>query len=200
MPRGCRAGGWHDQQAAGPGEHVAAYGAGPVVILAVDVHYTGEHAVAAGVVFDDWADDAIRSSHVSFIDRVSAYEPGYFYKRELPCILELINEHHLAPDYILIDGYVYLDGHASPGLGSYLYDALQHRAKIIGVAKNRFRGTADECAVYRGGSKRPLYVTCAGMQLSTARKRVQSMSGSHRYPALLKRVDQICRAAMTGRG
>ena len=168
------------------------------MILAVDVHYAGAHAVAAGVVFEDWADDAIRSSHVSFIDRVNAYQPGYFYKRELPCILELIDEHDLAPDCILIDGYVYLDDHGRPGLGRYLYDALQHRVQVIGVAKNRFRGMADDCAVYRGGSKRPLYITCAGMQLSTAKKRVQSMSGPHRLPALLKRVDQICRAAMTG--
>ncbi len=168
------------------------------MILAVDVHYADQSAVVAGVVFDDWADEAIRASYVSFIDRVSAYEPGQFYKRELPCILRLIKEHDLAPDYILIDGYVYLDAQGRPGLGRYLYDALQQRSIIIGVAKKRFAGMADECAIYRGGSKRPLYVTCAGMQPSLAKKRVESMSGCYRYPALLKCVDRLCRATVIG--
>lgn len=164
------------------------------MILAVDVHYADQSAVVAGIVFDDWADEAVCASYVSCVGQVSAYEPGQFYKRELPCILRLINEHDLAPDCILIDGHVYLDAQGRPGLGRCLYDALQHRPVIIGVAKKRFAGMADECAIYRGGSKRPLYVTCAGMPSSVAKKRVESMGGPYRYPALLKRVDRLCRS------
>lgn len=165
------------------------------VKLAVDVHYKDEYAIAAGVVFDNWTDRAPRSCHVSFVDDVSEYLPGQFYKRELPCILQLLKEHRLSPEYILIDAYVYLDGYSIPGLGKYLYDALEHQVKIIGVAKNPFKSISPEFEVYRGGSERPLYVTCAGEELSVCKKRVQSMSGCYRYPTLLKRVDQLSKQA-----
>ena len=163
------------------------------MILAVDVHYDDDGAVAAGIVFDTWTDRAPRSCHVSFVDEVSDYKPGEFYRRELPCILKLIDEHELMPEYILVDGYVYLDGHSKPGMGRRLFDALQGRVKVIGVAKNAFGSITTDYQVFRGGSKKPLYVTCAGEQLSVARRAVASMSGDHRCPDLLKAVDRLSR-------
>ena len=161
--------------------------------LAVDVYYDKDRALVAGMVFDDRADGSQRSSHASFVDHVSEYIPGQFYRRELPCILRLLDEHALAPEYILIDGYVYLDGHSRPGLGKYLYDVLQHKVKIIGIARNPSMSITREYEVYRGRSRRPLYVTCAGEQLSVCKRRVETMSGAHRHPALLKQVDQLSR-------
>jgi deoxyribonuclease V len=151
------------------------------------------------VAFDDWADKAPCASYASSVDNVGAYIPGQFYRRELPCILRLLTEHSLSPEYILIDGYVYLDGFARPGLGRHLYDALQHRVKIIGVAKNPFDSIPDECRLYRGGSKRPLYITCAGEALPVCKQFVASMHGSHRYPDLLKQVDRISRTKSADR-
>ncbi|UCB54813.1 MAG: endonuclease V [Thiotrichales bacterium] len=164
------------------------------MILAVDVHYENNTAVAAGVVFDHWEADAVSAIYVTHIDQVDDYVPGRFYQRELPCILQLLNRYRLAPDTIVIDAYVYLDGSATPGLGWYLYQALQRKVIITGVAKNPFKGITDEYEVYRGQSSRPLYVTCAGEQLSDAKKHVRVMSGAHRFPALLRQVDQISRA------
>ena len=46
-------------------------------------------------------------------------EPGQFYKRELPCILELLKQVNPLPNYIVIDGYVYLGGDEKPGLGKH---------------------------------------------------------------------------------
>ncbi len=139
------------------------------------------------MVFDDRADGSQRSSHASFVDHVSEYIPGQFYRRELPCILRLLDEHALAPEYILIDGYVYLDGHSRPGLGKYLYDVLQHKVKIIGIPKNPSMSITREYEVYRGRSRRPLYVTCAGEQLSVCKRRVETMSGAHRLRHCLNR-------------
>ena len=121
------------------------------------------------------------------------YIPGQLYKRELPGILKLLSEHNLQPEYIVIDGYVYLDGYAKPGLGKHLYDALHGNVKVIGVAKKRFAGISDAYALYRGGSKQPLYITSAGEALSAAKLHILSMHSIYRIPTMLKKVDQLSR-------
>ena len=183
------------------------------MILAVDVHYYNKHAVVAGVGFECWNDQDPKYHYVSAIDQTEDYMPGEFYRRELPCILKvpyylveshkvwgataiilkLLNEHELSPTYILIDGYVYLDGYSRPGLGKYLYEALSGKVKVIGVAKNPFKGITGEYELYRGSSKKPLYVTCIGEELPDAKAQIAAMYGAHRIPVLLKAVDQLCR-------
>ena len=156
--------------------------------LAVDVHYHDRDAVVAGVAFLSWSDEVPFATYTTTVKSVSDYVPGSFYRRELPCILRILDEYRLSPECILIDGYVYLDGNRRPGLGSHLYDALKRKVMIIGVAKQKFAGISDDYAVYRGDSRAPLYVTCAGMPLDTAKQRVGSMYGAHRLPQLLKLV------------
>lgn len=120
--------------------------------------------------------------------------PGQFYRRELPCILKLIEEHQIVADSIVIDGFVYLDGKSRPGLGKHLYDALQGKISVLGVAKRPFKGIAQECELHRGMSGRPLYITSIGMPLSEAKSHIKSMYGEYRMPALLKKVDRISKA------
>lgn len=88
------------------------------MILAVDVHYTELCAVAACVCFDDWKNAQPARTYVSRFDAVEPYEPGAFYRRELPCILGLLREHDLHPDLIVVDGHVFLDDEAGPALAS----------------------------------------------------------------------------------
>ena len=163
------------------------------MILAVDVNYRRGQAVIAGVAFEHWIDGEIQASYISMLEAVDDYIPGSFYKRELPCILTLLSEHQLSPATILIDGYVYLDGSKSPGLGRYLYDALEHKVIIIGVAKKPYKGIGARYQVFRGNSSRPLYVTCAGIDLNTAKQRIMSMHGQYRIPTMLKEVDRLSR-------
>lgn len=163
------------------------------MMLAVDVHYGAEGATAAGVAFEDWASSAPASSFVSHLPAVAEYRPGAFYERELPCLLSLLQQSGLQPDCILVDGYVYLDGHARPGLGKHLFDALNGRIPVIGVAKTAFDGIGPEFQILRGSSRRPLYVTCAGESLPIAKAKVQAMHGAHRMPTLLKAVDRLSR-------
>jgi deoxyribonuclease V len=163
------------------------------MILAVDVHYPQEGARVAGVTFADWQACKPEQEWVTRVSSVAGYEPGQFYRRELPCILELLKHVHPLPECIVIDGYVYLGRDEKPGLGKYLHDTLEGKCVIIGVAKRRFEGTPLEVELFRGKSRRPLYVTAAGINQAEARRLIMEMCGESRLPALLKRVDQLCR-------
>jgi deoxyribonuclease V len=165
--------------------------------LAVDVHYRKEDAVVAGVTFADWHTCEPDQTLITQLSRVASYEPGQFYKRELPCILELLKQVNPLPNCIVIDGYVYLGSDAKPGLGKHLYDALQGQCVIIGVAKKRFKGTPVEAELFRGDSRRPLYVTSAGIDQAEAKQCIKNMCGVFRIPTLLKKVDQLCRGSTT---
>lgn len=165
------------------------------MILAVDVHYTEPGAIAAGVCFDDWTDAKPTCTCISRFESVAPYEPGMFYRRELPCLLGLLREHALQPECIVVDGHVYLDDDGRPGLGKHLFDALDGRVPVIGVAKTAFVGIGIDHEVLRGDSMRPLYVSAAGLRLLDAKSKIGTMHGAHRLPTLLKAVDRLCRDA-----
>ncbi|WP_063768808.1 endonuclease V [Verrucomicrobium sp. BvORR034] len=164
--------------------------ASPMVCL--DVHYADASATVAAVVFSSWTDDlAIKETTIT-LPATADYEPGEFYKRELPCLMAAIQSLDEPPALILIDGYVWL-GLARPGLGARLYDALETRVPVVGVAKTAFHGQTEAVEVFRGGSQRPLFVTAAGVPPQEAAVHVKQMHGEHRLPTLIKRADQLCR-------
>ena len=167
-----------------------------MLIAAVDVAYGPTGAAAACVLFHAWGDAAPASAHVAAIAEVAAYEPGAFYKRELPCVLAVLRSLGDArPDVIVIDGYVWLSGGGRPGLGAHLHEALGGAAIVVGVAKTGFAGGGFAEEVRRGDSARPLYVTAAGVEPAVAAAWIRAMHGPHRIPTLLKRVDRLCRDA-----
>jgi len=168
--------------------------------LAVDVDYRENTAHIAGVAFAAWEDAEPSATYSSELSDIEAYEPGSFYKRELPCILKLLDEHVLMPECIVIDGFVYLDGCDEPGLGKHLYNALGGKVTIIGVAKRPFKSTPKSCEVYRGQSAKPLYVTSEGIPFDIAKAHVSSMYGDFRIPDILKKADQLCRQHSTDNG
>jgi len=162
-------------------------------LLAVDVAYQSAKAVVAGVLFRDWGDESGEAVFISELQEVPDYVSGAFYQRELPCILKLLKDHQLDPGCIVVDGYVYLDGVARAGLGKYLYDALQARVSVIGVAKKPFKGIPSQCELFRGCSTKPLFITAAGLDLTQAKYCIANMHGPYRLPTLLKEVDRLCR-------
>jgi len=130
------------------------------------------------------------------VQDVAEYEPGQFYKRELPCIAKLLDEItrlEVVLDCIVIDGYVWLGSPERGGLGAHLYDHLQGSLPIIGVAKSEFVGTPDETRLLRGDSIKPLFVTTAGIVLDAAKAHIAAMHGKFRMPDLLKLVDGLSR-------
>ena len=163
------------------------------MLACVDVHYSGNHATAACILFDDWTDSSPVAQTRTTLSEIEPYLPGRFYLRELPCILKVLNLVSEKPDIILIDGYVWLGDHESPGLGAYLYDELGRSAPVIGIAKNKYRQSDYAIRVIRGNSKKPLFVTAAGMKQEKAAEYVAGMHGIFRIPTLLRKVDQLSR-------
>lgn len=165
------------------------------MIAAVDVAYGSHGAAAACVLFQAFGDAAPASVHVARIADVAPYEPGAFYKRELPCVLAVLRACGATPGVIVIDGYVWLSAERRPGLGAHLFEALGGAAVVVGVAKTGFMGSEFAEAVLRGGSTRPLFVTAAGADAAEAAGWIRTMHGGHRLPTLLKQVDRLCRDA-----
>ena len=167
------------------------------MILAIDVDYKENEATVAGVLFERWDDKVSFSVIKSTINNIEPYISGQFYKRELPCILRLLDEHDVIPEYIVVDGHVFLDGNKKPGLGKYLFDSLNCKIPIIGVAKKAFFTSSKESEIYRGMSKKALFITSIGIELELAKKCIESMDGQYRLPTLLKQADKECRKKET---
>lgn len=159
----------------------------------MDVDYRDAYAVAAGILFNAWESDATLKELTVRIETVAPYEPGRFYKRELPCLISLIKKLERLPALFIVDSFVTLDANNRPGLGAYLYDHFQQEIPVIGVAKKRFKGNSSAIEIMRGKSQTPLFITAAGVETRQAAKLIQTMHGKYRLPTLLKRVDQLCR-------
>ena len=100
------------------------------MILAVDVDYReNNYAVIAGVIFNNWQDKEPTNTIITDLNNIEDYVSGQFYKRELPCILKLLDEMKDMPKYNIVDGYVFLDENKK-GLGAYLYEALDKKYQL----------------------------------------------------------------------
>jgi nucleotide-binding universal stress UspA family protein/deoxyinosine 3'endonuclease (endonuclease V) len=162
----------------------------------LDAHYTDSAASAACILFQAWDAPAPLQVLALRQDPAQAYEPGAFYKRELPLLLAVLDRLERPPGTVIVDGYVWLDDSGSrPGLGARLHRALGERIPVIGVAKTRFAGASAGIPVLRGGSGRPLYLTAAGIDPSEAARGVAAMHGDHRIPTLLQLADRTARDA-----
>lgn len=170
------------------------------MIVALDVGYTdgepSDRGRCAVVAINGWADADTAHELIVEIAEVAPYVSGRLYERELPCLvagLEALQaQASIPPDIVIVDGNVRLDPAGAPGLGMYLYEHLGSGVPVVGVAKNEYAGL-DAQLVLRGTSKKPLYVTAAGMDESVAADRVRSMAGEFRLPTILRRVDALTR-------
>lgn len=165
------------------------------MIYAFDTYYYDDFAKTICIAFKNWDsenEEAIYSENTSI---TSEYESGAFYKRELPCILSLLKKINLKEsDIIIVDGYVTLNNDGKIGLGGYLYNALDNKIPVVGIAKNGFAAEDDKRReVFRGESKTPLFVTSQGIDVDEIKIALKNMSGPYRIPALLKKLDQLTR-------
>lgn len=161
--------------------------------LAFDTYYFEDKAKTVCLTFQDWTDTIPTNVYEEVIEGVAEYEPGLFYKRELPCILSLldkIQKEIKTINTIIIDGFVILDDQNKLGLGGHLYNQLQSSIPIIGVAKSGFHGINENVRkLIRGESKKPLFITALGMDLDSAFMNIKSMHGDFRMPTLLQTLD-----------
>ena len=160
------------------------------MLLAFDAHYSDTSTRLAAALFDDWASTEAQEIRTWEGGPAAPYQPGEFYKRELPLILTALEDFELTPlEAIIIDGYVYLNEQGRLGLGGHLYHELGERIPVVGVAKSYFRDTNAE-AVLRGESSKPLYVTAMGMPPEEAANHLRAMAGPYRMPDILAAVDR----------
>jgi len=163
------------------------------MIYVLDVDYNAdENAIVACIGFEQWSDKEAKYQKTHFIEKIEPYQAGSFFKRELPCLLEALKDLDDI-EYIVVDGYVWLEEPSHYGLGMYLYDALDKKYPIIGVAKNKFNNTPIVCELLRGESFKPLYISSIDVVLEDAKRFIQEMHGKYRFPTLLKEVDSLCR-------
>lgn len=167
-----------------------------MTIAFLDVGYKGAGARAACVLADSWESESPTSTCVKEIDEVEPYEPGNFFRRELPCLLSVLRLLPSLPKTVVVDGYVWLSSSRRPGLGAHLYEALGQSVPVVGIAKSAFVGAQDCDAValvLRGNSRKPLFVTAAGIKLAAATEDVRRMAGKHRVPEMMRIADRLSR-------
>lgn len=160
---------------------------------AVDVHYgPGDTARAGLVIAEDGSFAAITEEHVTEVAHVEPYRPGAFFERELPPIRAVLAG--VRPlELLVVDGYVDLDPSGRPGLGAHVH-AAGLAPVVVGVAKTPFRSATHALPVARGTTAtKPLWVTALGMSRRDAADLVAAMTGQHRVPDALRRVDRLAR-------
>jgi len=166
------------------------------MIYIFDTYYTEYLANTAVVGILNWNSSEASIIHSEITNEINEYESGAFYKRELPCLLSLIKQLTIKPgnDLIVVDGYVQLSDDGKLGLGGYLYEALDKTIPVVGVAKNDFVGLlTKKREVFRGESRKPLFITSAGVDLDEVSDKIVQMEGDFRIPTMLKLVDQNSR-------
>ncbi len=166
------------------------------MIVAIDVYYRAQDAKAVAVCFDNWDAENIIQVKSCLVDNLHPYIPGEFYKRELPCIisvLDLLNKSDIK--VIIVDGYVTLNNDGKPGLGAYLFKELSESIPVIGVAKRSFHLNSNAVEIRRGQSNSPLFITSLGIDLQVAAQKIKTMKGNYRMPNILKMVDQESRVS-----
>jgi deoxyribonuclease V len=165
-----------------------------MMLAAIDVAYSDLSAHAACILFDAWDACCPSDAYSRWTPLPRPYVSGRFSDRELPCLQHVLDLVPSLPEVILVDGYVWLDDAGTPGLGAFLFFMLERRSSVIGVAKTPYRGASHAVPVLRGTSRRPLWITAAGMDAGEAADRVKWMHGRSRIPTLLQIADSHARS------
>lgn len=167
------------------------------MIAILDAAYSDTASAAACVTVDDCRDASALAQFTHRAGPAADYEPGEFYKREMPLLLAVLAMLPRKPEVVVIDGYVWLGAEDRKGLGAHLFDALGGASGVVGIAKTKFHGASYWAAeVRRGGSDSPLYVTAVGVATEEATAAVKLMHGDHRIPTLVALADRLARDAL----
>lgn len=163
------------------------------MIIAFDTYYFDNKAKTVCLTFDKWTENQNYKVYTETLENIEAYTSGKFYKRELPCILSLLNKNEFKDiETIIVDGFVYLDDNNKLGLGAHLYENLHIKIPVIGVAKTNFATIIENKKILlRGKSIKPLYITAIGINLNEATEKIKMMHGENRIPTLLKILDTL---------
>lgn len=168
------------------------------MMACLDVAYSLAGTVAACVTFEAWSDGTPTNELVWYGPPAAPYRRGRLFERELPPLVAVLEALQPPPSLVIVDAYVWLDEGKTPGLGGHLFRALGGATVVMGVAKRPFAG-APAIPVRRGRSRRPLWVSAAGVEPGWAAERIAAMHGSFRLPTLVQRADWLAREGLVRR-
>ena len=137
------------------------------MIVCIDVDYKEDIAHVGAILFRNWTDEVGYKEYRLIVENIQEYIPGEFYKRELPCLTNILDTISEPIDIIVVDGYVWLTTEKK-GLGAYLYEFLNKKIPVIGVAKNRYKDIENAIEILRGDSQKKLYITSDGIDVRVA--------------------------------
>lgn len=161
-----------------------------MIIACFDVYYYKDSAKASCIVFSRY--EEVTAEYTEEIEGIEDYVSGQFYKRELPCILKVLEKVKEDIDIIIIDGFIWA-GEDKRGLGGHLFESINNKPPIIGVAKSHLNESTAYMEIFRGKSSNPLYISAIGMDLNYSAVLIKNLKGDFRIPYTLKRVDKLSR-------
>ena len=114
------------------------------MLAALDAHYDEATLIGTGaaVVFQNWSDAAPLANYTAAVSDIQPYEPGEFFKRELPCLLAVLEKVQEPLDLLIVDGYVSLGDRRNKD--ARLWEALGRQLPVLAwpkrVSQCRCRG------------------------------------------------------------
>ncbi|MFG3436793.1 endonuclease V [Nonomuraea sp. NPDC047897] len=187
--------------------------AGPrafTLVAGLDVHYRDDERLTAAVVVLDAATLSVVEQATAHGRAAFPYVPGLFAFRELPALVEALEQLTVTPDLLVCDGH----GLAHPrGFGLACHLGVLTGLPALGVGKTPFVGTHATPGPERGawtpivldGSTvgralrtqdgiKPVYVSPGHrIDLETATDQVVRLTPRHRLPEPVRRADHLAR-------
>lgn len=165
-----------------------------IMVVVIDADYNEEtrEGHVAGIVAKDILAEQEEYVVTAIVTEVEDYIPGQFYRRELQSVEAIICQIKLEDiEMIVVDGYAD-SGTEEHALGTYVYE--KYNIPVIGIGKNKYdRCVLENLEVYRGESRKALYVTSKGLDNEQAKTFVKKMAGQYRLPYLVKFADNCAR-------
>ncbi|WP_327580614.1 endonuclease V [Nonomuraea sp. NBC_00507] len=181
------------------------------LVAGLDVHYHGPgDGLTAAVVVMDAAVLAVVEQVVVHGTAAFPYVPGLFAFRELPALVEALEQLTVTPDLLVCDGY----GLAHPrGFGLACHIGVLTGLPALGVGKTPFVGTHEPPGPQRGAwtpivhegatvgralrtqrGVKPVYVSQGHrIALDTATDQVLRLAPRYRLPEPIRRADHLAR-------
>ena len=162
--------------------------------LVVAVQQVGSAAHAVALLFEAWDQPEATRVYGASVQPGGKPARGEPDLREVACVLQLLDQCALQPELIVIDGLVHLDAAETPAMGHQLYQALSGRTAVIGVSKTLPPELPAQFHVMREDEAPAIAVTCAGIDLASAKARLRAMHGRKRLPTLLKLAARLAKS------
>lgn len=187
-------------------------GSSPRLVAGLDVAYDGDRLAAAVVVLD-WDTLAEVDRAVVLGETTFPYVPGLFAFREVPALLQALEQLSTEPDLLVCDG----QGLAHPRrLGLACHVGVLTGIPAIGAAKTAFVGTHAEPGLTRGDSAellldgevvgsvlrtqdnvKPVYVSTGHrITLPTATSHILHLTPTYRLPETTRAADHLSRRSL----